>query len=118
MQSTIAELRKRANALHNFTKKLDFKQDCSAEDYDELYDLLSYFSSFVEGKFKAEIDAKTLRQERERLDNQLIDALNDLRNAVMLRSEENALAVDINELNAAEALKNAILSAYINMGLN
>lgn len=36
----------------------------------------------------------------------------------MLRSEENALAVDINELNAAEALKNAILMAYLNMGLN
>lgn len=118
MQGKIAELRKRANALHNFTKKLDFQQDCSTEEYDELSDLLSYVGSFVEGQFKAEIDAKAQRQERERLDNQLIDVITDLRNKILLRREADTLAVDMDELNAAEALKNAILSAYINMGLN
>jgi hypothetical protein len=117
MYGKIAELRKRANALHNFTKRLDYKQSCSIEEYDELSDLLSDVNSFAEGQFKAAIDAKELRQERQRLDDQLIDVITDLRNEILPRREADTLAVDMDELKIAEALNNAILTSYASMGL-
>ena len=112
MQGKIAELRKRANALHNFTKRLDYQQDCSASDYAELVDIFNYLETYIFGALKEEVEEKKRNQERDLSDETLINAIAVLRSLIEQRRKDGSVIPSEHESSAAECLNNAILNAY------
>ena len=111
MQDKIAELRKRANVLHSFTKKLDFKQDCSTEEYDELVDIFQYLEFYIVNDVKKAVEEKRRQRERELSDEALINAMADLRSLIEQRRKDGSVPSEY-ESSVAEHLNNAIISAY------
>lgn len=112
MQGKIAELRKRANALHNFTKRLDYQQDCSASDYAELVDIFNYLEFYIVGDFKKTVEERKRQAERDHLDEFVLNTIICLQSSIERRHKNASVTPSEDELNNVETLKKAILNAY------